>query len=167
LEPYIYFENGRLHKPGYYDINYVTWWTLKHNGIGINSPKVSDLDIKVNWEDILSAMNYNLNSYWKSKLNKKIIFMLDSWVEFSILTLCRIVNTLENKEINSKLASANRTLNIINKEFNTIILEAIRIREGKDKKSLYRSKIKRSKDVKRFIESSIDYCNSKYNLENL
>ena len=167
LEPYIYFENGRLHKPGYYDINYVTWWTLKHNGIGINSPRVNDLNIKVDWEDILNTMNYNLNFYWKSKSNKKSIFILDYWIEFSVLTLCRIVNTLEYKEINSKLASANMALTSMNKEFNKIILEAIRIREGKGEKSLYRSRIKRSNDVQRFIDSTIDYCNTKYNLENL
>lgn len=35
IEPYLYVCNEKLNSFGYYDINYVTWWTLKYNGIPI------------------------------------------------------------------------------------------------------------------------------------
>ncbi|MDP4144072.1 MAG: hypothetical protein Q8936_06240 [Bacillota bacterium] len=49
ITPYIYFANNRLHDYGYYDVNYVTWWTLKNNGIGINSPDVNNLKLNFDW----------------------------------------------------------------------------------------------------------------------
>jgi len=52
IEPYIYFCDEKLNSYGYYDINYVTWWTLKYNGIAINSPDVSNLKINVKWDDV-------------------------------------------------------------------------------------------------------------------
>jgi len=65
IEPYIYFCDGKLNGYGYYDINYVTWWTLKYNGIPINSPNVTSLNINVNWNNLLETMNFNLNIFGK------------------------------------------------------------------------------------------------------
>ena len=105
IKPYLYFCNGKLNDYGYFDINYVTWWTLKYNGIPINSSNVNSLNINVYWDNIIETMNYNLNSYWKNKLNEKDIFLSDEWIEFAVLTLCRILYTLENKCIITKMKS--------------------------------------------------------------
>ncbi len=34
LDPYSYFD-GAFHSAGHYDVNLITWWTLKHHGISI------------------------------------------------------------------------------------------------------------------------------------
>ncbi|KNF10207.1 hypothetical protein CLPU_1c03720 [Gottschalkia purinilytica] len=167
IEPYVYFENGKLHDSGYYDINYVTWWTLKNNGIEINSPSISELNIDINWNHILLTMNYNLNDYWKKKSDKKLIFLLDEWVEFSVLTLCRILFTLDNKKISSKCEALKYTMNCVPDDWKLLVKEAMRIRENSSKKSLYKSRIRRSKETKKFIKYIINYCNEKYELSSV
>lgn len=162
IEPYPYFADGKLTYSGYYDINYVTWYVLKNHGIEIKSPKVCDLNFQVEWANVLETMNYNLNIYWKDKSNKNILFLFDNWIEFSILTLCRILFTLENKKIASKIEAANFSIEFLSSNWTLIIKEAVRIREGDSKKSLYKSRINRAKEAKKFIYFVIEYC-SKYN----
>ncbi|QSX05631.1 hypothetical protein JYG23_13305 [Sedimentibacter sp. zth1] len=105
LKPLLYEYESNLKKYfgnkifGVYLYNSVTWWTLKYNGIPINSPNVK-------WDNIVETMNYNLNSYWKKKLYEKDIFLSDEWIEFAVLTLCRILYTLDNKSITTKIQSA-------------------------------------------------------------
>lgn len=146
ITPYIYFANKSLHDYGYYDINYVTWWTLKNNSIGINSPDINNLKLNVEWINIIDTMNYNLNRYWKNKMNNNFIFLTDYWVEFSVLTLCRILYTLEHKEIISKTESAKYQMNNLPDNFRLVIQEALRIRENTPKIFIYikNKKIKRS-----------------------
>lgn len=169
IDPYLYFCGEKLNSYGYYDINYITWWTLKYNGISINSPNVSNLNINVQWDNIVETMNYNLNSYWKKKLNDKDIFLLDEWIEFGVLTLCRILYTLHNKNITTKIQSAKYMLGRIQNEYKLIIEEAIRIRKNSCAKSLYETEFERENELKCFMNYLIDHCNEKYNLvaENL
>lgn len=165
ITPYPYFADGKLTTSGYYDINHVTWWVLKHYGIEINGPKACDLNFEVEWNNVLDTMDYNLNIYWKNKLNKNIVFLFDSWIEFSILTLCRILFTLENKKITSKVEGAKFSIEFLPSNWRLIIEEAIRIRENTSKNSLYASKIKRAKEAKKFIYYIINYCNKNYKLK--
>lgn len=169
IKPYLYFCDQKLNSYGYYDINYVTWWTLKYNGIPINSPNVSSLNINVQWNNIVETMNYNLNSYWKKKLYEKELFLSDEWIEFAVMTLCRILYTLDNKGITTKIQSANYAVMSIPNEYKLIIEEAIRIRKSSCDKSLYETKFERENELKCFMNYLIDYCNKKYNLiaENL
>ncbi|AZV57398.1 aminoglycoside adenylyltransferase domain-containing protein [Clostridium sp. AWRP] len=162
IEPYLYFCDEKLNSYGYYDINYVTWWTLKYNGIPINSPNVSSLNINVQWNNIVETMNYNLNSYWKNKLCEKNIFLSDEWIEFAVLTLCRILYTLDNKSIATKIESAKYTIMNIPDEYKLIIEEAIRIRKNSCDRSLYETEFKRENELKFFANYLINYCNKKY-----
>ena len=161
ITPYIYFANNRLHDYGYYDINYVTWWTLKNNGISINSPSVNNLNLDVEWINVIDTMNYNLNKYWENKIKSNIIFLTNYWVEFSVLTLCRILYTLECNEIISKTEAAKYQMNNLPDNFKLVVQEALRIRENTSKKSLYMLRIKRLKEVKKFINYMIDCYNEK------
>lgn len=165
ITPYIFFENNKLHDYGYYDINYVTWWTLKNNGIAVNSPEINILKINVEWDNIIETMNYNLNKYWKNKLSNNFIFLADYWVEFAVLTLCRILYTLENKEIASKLECTKYMIDNLPENFRLVIQEALRIRDDTSKKSLCFLRIKRAKEVKKFIKFAIDSSNHKYNFQ--
>lgn len=166
IKPYFFIANSKLHLqgPGYYDINYITWWTLKYNGIAFDSPGIKTLHIDVTWENLLETLEYNLNVYWKSKLQKNFIFLIDSYIEFSIMTLCRILYTLKNKTIISKSDSIQFAIKILPSKFHLILKESLRIREDISKASLFRSRIKRAKEAKELIEYIIEYCNFKYNL---
>lgn len=164
ISPYVYFSDKKLHDYGYYDINSVTWWTLENHGIAIKSPDISSLQLAIKWKDVITNMNYNLNHYWKGKLENRFLFITDYWIEFSILTLCRILYTFENNKITSKTEAARFVANMVNEKYKMIISEALRIRTGDSKKSLYKWRVSRLRDARAFAESIISYCNDKYNL---
>ncbi|GFZ29758.1 nucleotidyltransferase [Clostridium zeae] len=164
ISPYLYFADRKLHEYGYYDINSVTWWTLKNYGIAIKSPDISNLQLNVEWKDVITNMNHNLNFYWKTKLKNKFIFITDYWIEFSILTLCRILYTFENNKITSKVEAAEFASNVVDEKYKMIISEALRIRTAASKKSLYKFRVVRQREARVFIENIITYCNDKYSL---
>lgn len=161
LDPYVYFAGGKLHS-GHYDANYITWWTLSKCGIEVESPKISKLSIATYFDNVLENMDYNLNCYWKSKLNSKIIFFSDTWVEFSVLTMCRIMYTIKSGDVISKVQAAESIIEDIPEDFRIIVKEALRIRKGKNSKSFYGSRFKRGKDTKAFIKYIIGYFNDNY-----
>ncbi|KOF56015.1 MULTISPECIES: aminoglycoside adenylyltransferase domain-containing protein [Clostridium] len=161
LDPYIYFAGGKLHS-GHYDANYVTWWTLGKYGIGVESPDISKLSIETYFDNVLENMDYNLNCYWKSKLNSKIVFFSDGWIEFSVLTMCRIMYTIKNGDVASKVEAAKNIIEDLPKEFRIIVKEALRIRERSDSKSLYTSRFKRGREAKIFIKYVIGCFNNNY-----
>ncbi|GKU24879.1 DUF4111 domain-containing protein [Clostridium folliculivorans] len=165
IPPYVYFSNKKLHEYGYYDINSVTWWMLRNYGVAIKSPSISNLQLNIEWKNVITNMNYNINCYWKRKLENKFIFITDYWIEFSILTLCRILYTFENNKITSKTEAAKFAANMmVNEKYKMIISEALRIRTGASKKSLYKGRVDRLRDARDFVENIIIYCNDKYNL---
>lgn len=161
LEPYVYFAGGKLHS-GHYDANYVTWWTLSKCGIGIESPEISKLSLETYFDNVIENMDYNLNCYWKSKLNSKLTFFSDKWIEFSILTMCRIMYTIKNGEVTSKVDAAKIIMSDLPEDFETIVKEALRIREMSSSKSLYSSRFKRGRAAKMFIKYVIEYFNNNY-----
>lgn len=161
IKPYPYFADEKL-KIGYYDINPVTWWTLKNYGIGVKSSSISNLNIEVSWKEVVKNMDYNLNYYWKGKLSSKIIFLSDYWIEFSVLTLCRILYTLKQRDITSKVGAAGEAVKELPDNFQLIVKEALRIRNCSGKKSLYKFRIIRAMEAKKFIEYVIRYCNNEY-----
>lgn len=164
IRPHIYCDHGKLHGYGCHNINYVTWHTLKYNGVCVDSPDIGEYVREITRENLAEAMNYNLNNYWRKKLDKKLIFLSDYMIEFSVLTLCRILYTLESGKIVSKCQAAAYELQRLPGDFRPIIREALRIRKSMPSESLYPSRIKRQKAVKEFIRYIIDYCNSKYQL---
>src|SRR5438094_487604 len=66
IPPHPHIHDGILHASGYHDINGVTWWILKHRGIALIGPPPDQLDIPVDWNDLIAKMHDNLNSYWAS-----------------------------------------------------------------------------------------------------
>lgn len=164
ISPYIYFCDNVLHYYGYYDVNYITWWTLKYFGIPINCSDTNSLSIEVAWCSIIENMNYNLNYYWKDKLSENNIFLEDEWIEFSVSTLCRILYTLENKAVTSKDKALEYAITIIPTEYSLIIKECLRLRKRNSDSSVYNSKFEREYSVKNFIKFIIEFCNEKYKL---
>jgi hypothetical protein len=151
IEPYLFFTGTKLHKKGHYDLNFVTWHTLQHHGLILHGSPIHHLYIQVTDEQLLSTMTYNLQTYWGNKAKKKLIFLFDEWVESAVLTLCRIMYTIDKKKVTSKLDAAIYTEQHVEVAFQLLIQEAIRIRTNDSAPSYYASKIQRAKEVRRFI----------------
>ncbi len=165
IETYPYVKEGNLFKEGYFDINYITWWSLKEFEMAIDSPSIKDRLEEIEFKDIINTMRYNLNQYWLPKLEDKEIFKEDMWVEFGVLTLSRIIYTLKEGGIISKKEACEFILKD-SAEWNDIVEEALAIRKLQPR-SVISDISNRKYRAYEFIEAMISYGNKllleKYN----
>lgn len=139
-------------------------WILKHYGISVFGPEVDSLDIHVSWDDIQMAMDYNLNVYWTEKAKSVELLYMDEWIDFAVLTLGRIVYTLEHKGIVTKDEGGAYLLRELPLEWHSIVNEALRIRQGLTE-SHYRSPEERALHTQQLISYITNYCNARYNFK--
>jgi hypothetical protein len=159
LSPYPYCSDGKI-TTGHYDVNAVTWWTLKHHGITLYGIPSEKLEIEVKWTDIEENMKGNINHYWSDKLKKPYLFLSAEMAEFTILTLCRIICSLETKEIVSKIEAAERLLLKLPEKWHRIMKEGIIIKNQGE--SLYKNRLHRAIDCHGFLKYVIEYCQLHY-----
>jgi hypothetical protein len=74
IDPSPYVADGVFHSQGYRDINSVTWWVLKHDGIAILGASPQTLSFTVSWDKLVARMYDNLNSYWRNWTRSPIRF---------------------------------------------------------------------------------------------
>lgn len=158
IKKYPYVKDARLCEAGYFDINYVTWWSLKEYEMAIESPSIINELIEVSFSDVIQTMEYNLNKYWLSKMDTPEIFEQDMWVEFAVVTLSRIVYTLEDREIKSKSKSS---LYIAGEypKWRDLIEEALAIRNLKPQSIISDVSLRRDRTI-RFVNEMIEYGNT-------
>jgi Domain of unknown function (DUF4111)/Nucleotidyltransferase domain len=164
IEEYPFFADGKLHK-GHHDLNYITWWTLQNKGVVVFGEPISSLNLDMKWEDVQKTLNYNLNTYWNEKLDRDMCFFYDDWIEFGIITLCRILLSLEYRKIFSKKEAVGKARMLLPARYHPILLEGLRIKTNPESESYYHSKEVRKEDMKRFVEYVITYCNETYQLQ--
>lgn len=153
IAPYPHFADGKFALATYGDLNAVTWWLIKHKGICLFGVAKENLELNVEWADVLATMRYNLEVYWAGKAKKPHLFLTDYWVEFAVTTLCRILTTIqvEEGEIISKSVALKRWRNRLPPRFQLLIDETQRFRHHPDTPSLYRFRLKRMFDTLAFI----------------
>ncbi|NIK75167.1 putative nucleotidyltransferase [Paenibacillus castaneae] len=139
-------------------------WIVKYEGIAVFGPEVNELDIVVDWNDLLYAMKYNLHHYWTNKAQNVEIFMHDDWIDFTVLTLGRIMFTLQNKSIITKEQGGYYLLKELLPQWHPLIHEALQIRKGAAEISHFGSKEERAFETQKIIHFIINLCNKKYNL---
>ncbi|BBH23587.1 nucleotidyltransferase [Paenibacillus baekrokdamisoli] len=139
-------------------------WITKYHGISVLGPDVNEINIQVDWDDLLLAMKYNLHSYWTDKVKDYTIFLQDDWVVDTVLTLGRILYTLQNKEMITKEQGGYYLLAVMTNEWHSLINEALRIREGSELEMGFESIEERALHTLRFVLHIIDLCNEKYQL---
>ncbi|MCR8983113.1 aminoglycoside adenylyltransferase domain-containing protein [Brevibacillus laterosporus] len=162
LQPYPCCASGVFKKEGHWDINHVTWWTLKHHGITIVGKRVDDLGIATEWQDVKETMNYNINEYWAKKGKSRIYFLFDEWIEDAVVTLCRIYYTLKYQEIIAKGKAVEYALQVLSSEWHLLLKESIRIRNRENGPSYFSSRIKRAQEARNFIAYMITCCNMNF-----
>jgi predicted nucleotidyltransferase len=152
IPPYPRFRDGKFLPASHGDFNAVTAWLIKHKGIHLAGPEPGRLRLVVTWEDVLQAMDYNLNHYWANKARKQpYLFVSDYWVNFGVTTLCRILTTLEDGEIIGKDAALARWRDRLPARFQPLIDETCRLRGQLQISSPYRFRFKRVLDTWAFI----------------
>lgn len=158
MSAYPYFEGSDFYRDSYYDVNNVTWWSLKKYGLAIDSPSLVEELKSFSWDKVVSTMDYNINQYWNSKLENKENFIDDMWVEFGVVTLSRIAYTLDKKCLTSKSEACNHMLKE-HMEWSDIINEALAIRNNKPK-SVIKDEIARRDRCVEYLSYMINYTNS-------
>ncbi|MEK8127733.1 aminoglycoside adenylyltransferase domain-containing protein [Paenibacillus filicis] len=139
-------------------------WLLKKQGIALYGKPISELNLKVSWQEVIDTMKFNLHTYWTGKVKDRGLYMHEEWIEFGVLTLCRIIYTLEHQSIVPKRQAGEFALNFCSNEWNLIIAEALRIREAMHEESFFASVEARADAAQAFIRYGISYCNNRYGL---
>ena len=73
MNEYVYCADGKANI-GHWDINAVTWWTLKNQGITVTGKEAEDLSFQIRWDDVVNTMKYNVERYWSEKRSSRIYF---------------------------------------------------------------------------------------------
>ncbi len=152
IAPYPTFQFGNFSPARYAGLSQVTWWTVKNKGIRLLGPIRSTLPFEVTWQDVLETMRDNLNGFWATPTERPYLFLLDGWIVITVATLCRMLTTIEEGEIITYLVALKRWRDRLPARWCPLIDEALRIRYHLTSPSLYRSRLKRMREVLAFIE---------------
>lgn len=160
MNEYVYCAEGKV-DIGYWDINAVTWWTLKNQGITVAGKEAEDLPFQIKWDDVVNTMKYNVEHYWNEKAKRPYLFFVEEWVESAVVTMGRILYTLENKTIVSKDRGLQYVLERSTKEWEPLLKEVERIRNNpKEKRKI--SIWRRADMTKGYLLRLIETCRGKW-----
>lgn len=160
INEYVYCADGKA-DIGHWDINAVTWWTLKNQGITVIGKEAEDLPFQIKWDDVVNTMKYNVEHYWLEKAKRPYLFFIEEWVESAVVTMGRILYTLDHKTIVSKDRGLQYMLELYSHKWEPLLREVERIRynpKGKRKISSWR----RADMTKRYLLSVIEECREKW-----
>jgi hypothetical protein len=153
VAPYPYCgRKGKFHAAGYYGLNAVIWWIIKYKAICLYGPECSALPLEVTWRAVLEEMRDYLDTYLTDKAKHPYLFLLDGWIWEVVPTLCRTLTILEDSEISTKPLALKRWRDRLPALWHPLIDEAWRIGYHPHTPSLYRSPIKRMREMLAFIE---------------
>ncbi|WP_024984332.1 aminoglycoside adenylyltransferase domain-containing protein [Brevibacillus borstelensis] len=166
IPSYIYVADGKV-RQGYWDINAVTWWTVKHHGIPFYGPEPAELELSIGWDNVVDAMNINLNVYWNKRAEYAALYLVDELLADAVCTLSRILYTLECKEIGSKVQATQYALHTLPAHWHSILTDALQIRQGEKRKIGLVSRWRRAKETQAFIRFIIQHCNNRHMLTSI
>lgn len=164
LAPYPYCSDGSL-EVGHWDINHITWWILKEYGNVLQGTPIIELGIATKWEDVFNTLKYNINEYWYSKAKEIRGSVSDEMVEFATTTICRILYSLDKKEIISKEIALENGIDTLPKRWKPLLMEGLRIRSSRQTESLFNTESLRAEACRHFVLYAHELCNDKYFLE--
>ncbi|MCE5173028.1 DUF4111 domain-containing protein [Paenibacillus profundus] len=160
LQPYPCCASGTFKPSAYWDVNHITWWTLKHHAIPVAGRELQPL-IRTDWRDVSDTLKYNIEDYWAQKAEKRLCFLLDEWVESAVLTLCRIEYTLQEQHIISKTGAGEHALAVLPEQWHPQVHEALRIRTGSGIPA-FSSRLRRAAAIQHFLKERIRFCQEHY-----
>ncbi|TQR21638.1 nucleotidyltransferase domain-containing protein [Psychrobacillus vulpis] len=161
LSTYLFCAEGTV-SLGHWDLNHITWWILKEDGITLQGTPIAELAIPTEWIDVLNTLKYNMNQYWFNKTKNADEFLADEMVEFTTTTICRIICSLEQRDIISKDKAVNECLKTLPERWSLLLKEGARIRNDISAESFYKSNVKRAEECREFILYAHKLCNEKF-----
>lgn len=155
------FVNGKWH--GMHAVSQVSIIELKASGVSLLGLDRRDELPAADPQRLRLEMAWNLNRYWGPKASlQPWRFWLDEPVEFAVLTVCRILYTLETNQVISKREAARWGMANLPDQWQPLIREALRIRYCSTAKSPFSSRWQRLLEVRRFIHEYQNECGQKY-----
>ena len=154
---YPYFAFGRFE--GHVGLKSFAWFQLKERGIALYGNDFKDIAGETDWKEIRAELLERISDYWSGMADWKLLF--DRWLALVVLSVCRIYYTLENKSTISKDGGGKFALSKLPEKWHILINEALRIQKKSSDRSLYRSRIKRTRDARDFVK----HISEKYNAQ--
>lgn len=170
---YPYMADGEFHRSGHFDLNGVAWWLVKYHGWALRGPEPRELHLSTSWEDVLVDMDYNLNTYWARQYaglqaRKDEDTVPDEYaVLFTVSTLCRILSTIEDREIPTKPQALLVWRDRLPEQFHRSVDEALRISRHSNEPSLYTSPAALRADGLAFMQYVIERGNKSLRAQTL
>ncbi|ENQ3108142.1 Nucleotidyltransferase domain-containing protein [Bacillus sp. 491mf] len=159
MSPYLYCSDGKINE-GHWDINSVTWWTIKNSGITFFGQQANELPYEVTWDDVVSTMKYNVEQYWSEKVKRPYLFLSTEWVESAVVTMGRIMCTLEMERIVSKDEGLQYMMKRC-KEWEPLLQEVYWVRQKEGLKPSL-SRWRRAQMTKQYLLFWIEECKKRW-----
>jgi hypothetical protein len=168
IEPFPYYTDGKLKRAGYFELNLVTWYELKHHGIRLVGPPVEELPLEIDKQRFIRDMHINLNTYWVSWMHKAtnrlrpyayLVWLREAEMEWGVLGITRLWYTFREGQVTSKARAGEYALVHVPERWHPIMQEAIRVRRGGGT-SLYTSRKQRKADALAYMEYIMNECNA-------
>ncbi|MEV0248500.1 aminoglycoside adenylyltransferase domain-containing protein [Nocardia sp. NPDC050712] len=148
----------------------VTWHTLADHGIALRGPAISALDIWTDPAALAAWQNTNLDEYWGRGLDRAaplfsragLGLLTDFGTVWTVTGVARLHYTLTNGGITSKAGAARHARNTFPERWHRLIDEALRIRLGTDRRSLYRTRLARRRDILAYGRMVIEDAHRRY-----
>ena len=162
VTPRPYYHDSRMHPAGRFELNPITWWTLKNHGIALRGLELQELPFEVDWEGLLAWTRQNLNTYWASwarRVDGFLVLLTDWGIQWTVLGVLRQYYTLRENSITTKVKAGKYALDCLPERWHQLVQEALNIRLGK-KGSAYRWGLGRASEATRFLRYIIRTCNA-------
>ncbi len=150
---YPVYREGDLVMTGRGDLNATTRWVLREHGIPLLGPPAADLPLDVTWDEVRSAMRFNLSSYWPAYATSAAALPLreDTPVVWTVVTLCRILSTVIDGVIIAKPAAVEIWAERVPDRWAQLLWEVRLLQGHADGSSSYATPRERSRDVQGFV----------------
>ncbi|PWV94514.1 uncharacterized protein DUF4111 [Paenibacillus cellulosilyticus] len=170
IEPFPYYSDGKLKRAGYFELNLVTWYELKHHGIRLVGPAIEELGLEIDMQRFIRNMHLNLNTYWANwilkasdprRLYSYLVWLRGSEMEWGVLGITRLWYTFREGQVTSKARAGEYALEHVPAQWHPILHESIRIRRGGGT-SLYTSRKQRKADAIAYMHFMLKACNDMF-----
>ncbi|MBS4190624.1 DUF4111 domain-containing protein [Bacillus sp. FJAT-49705] len=161
------FREGKFQGHTKFNKNSIDAFQLKKYGIALKGRDAETLNYTVNWEELLSGMHENLNTYWKNwrdncgkfpSIHYAGLFFSLSMIEWGVLGITRLFYTFLENDIISKVGAGEYALRTVPPRWHKIINESMRLRKGITQ-SYYTSRIERRNDALLYMDFIIQESN--------
>lgn len=134
---------------------------MKNQGITVTGKEAEDLSFQIRWDDVVNTMKYNVEQYWSGKAKQPYLFFIEEWVESAVVTMGRILYTLDHKTIVSKDRGLQYLSERSGEEWELLLKEVARIRQNPKEKRML-SRWRRADMTKRYLLHLIETCREKW-----